>query len=380
VHIGHAFYHVVLDVYYRFLSKFTDNSVIFPAYSLNFYGKKGDFLIDASLGETETKEKIDSHAKNYIARNRLRDELNLGSSDLLTDNSPQSIDSATRTFIGLKERGFLVQETGKWFLDVPKIAREYNLVSALDSVSFYPERTRSELERLLLNQVNNPVEITRDTAYSVKNPIGGKNLGPLFVLATLWEGNYGDADYTFATSESAFTKYVLFRMLIRLAIIGNPGMKEVLVYNKIEPKEGFEEWSVPKLTTNPYEADMLRYSLISSHSLNKQIVNLDKRVLQGGRNFVYLVGNLRKFFRDMEGVSDGEVDGDYLTEMKAFKFNKVLSRLEGEARLLSRKINSSRDNGELNKAKQNLFLEYLELANKLSPMLPAITSQRLGEI
>lgn len=363
-----------MDVYHRFLLTFTSSPVVFPAYSLNFFGRKGDQLIDDCYGREEITDKSNKHAGDYLQANRLRDRLNLKSAEVLTDSSPESVLGAVNSFVALEKSGLLIRQKDKWFLDVPKIAGKHKLSEALNSISFYPERGKSELERLLQYQTRVPVEITRETRYSVNNPLGGQNLGPLFVLATLWDNNYGNADFTFATSESALTKYVLFRMLIRMGLAGNLGMGEVFIYNKVKPESGFEEWDISKLAADPYEADMLRYTLISSHSLNKQVVNLDKRLLQGGRNFVYLVGNLGKIFGHMHETYPPAADNGYLTEMKSFKFNKTLSNLEKRARLLSRRINVLRDQGTLNESKQDLYAEYLSIVHMLSPILPGITN------
>ena len=60
IHIGQAFYHVLLDVYARFLAKFSDVPVVFPAYSLNFFGRKADALVDKEMpdGELGTRASI----------------------------------------------------------------------------------------------------------------------------------------------------------------------------------------------------------------------------------------------------------------------------------------------------------------------------------
>lgn len=374
IHIGQAFYHVLLDVYYRFLSKYTYTDVIFPAYSFNVYGKRGDRLVGEGVADDELRKTLDANAEAYISTNRLRDRLNLGSDAVLTDKDELSIDGAQTAFMQLLKLGLVIQKGESWFLDIPSIASKYDLMKKCASLTTYPNRISGELERMIEENTIKPLKITRSTRYAVPNPMGGENLGPLFVLSTMWEGNYQDSNFIIAASEDVLAKYVLLRFLIRAALSGNPGMDGLFVYNKIQPEDGLRAWNIKDLTKDVYETDMVRYALISSHSLSKQIVTLGKNLLKGGRNFVYFVGSMRKAFYGIKSDVQIERDEGYVRKMKSFKFNEVLSELEIKLRALSRKINQSKEKKEWGQQKPQLLAEYLKLIQQLSPMLPAITS------
>jgi len=373
IHIGQAFYHVLLDVYYRFLTQCMYANAVFPAYSLNVYGKRGEKLVADNTSDEELRKILDANSDSYISSNRLRDRLNLGSNALVTDRDSASIESAKTSFIELANRGFTFQDNGVWFLDLPLISGRYDLSRAQRLISIYPDRISGELERMIEENTKEPLKITRPTRYAIPNPIGGENLGPLFVLATMWESHYKDANFTIAASEDVLAKYVLLRFLVNMALRGEPGMDELFIYNKVQPEGGIEAWNIKDLTEDAYKADMLRYALVSSHSFKEPAVNLGRDAIKGGKNFVYFVGSMRKAFYHVRSDGNPRRDESYMQKMKAFRFSEVLSGLETKLRGLSKKINISKNQGLWEQQKPELLSEYLMLVNQLSPILPAIT-------
>ncbi len=372
INIGQAFYHILLDVYYRHLSKSTSENVVFPAYSLNFHGKRGDTLFANGSQNQFSSE--------YIRSNRLRDRLNLGSNIILTDNSVESIESAQHIFRKLVEHRFALKDGEDWYLDIAKISQQHDLKGVADSISFYPDRVKRELERLIENNTQNHIKLTRSTKYSVPNPIEGRNLGPLYVLSTMWEGHYTDAKFTFAGSNNVLAKYIFLRFSIMTALTGEPGMDEVFVYNKIEPERGVQAWNISDLTTDLYETDMLRYALISGHSLTKQTVNMDlENLLKAGRRFVYKLGSTRQAFKELKIKAD-QPDNDYAKNMRSFQFNSILKSSEQKLTKIIHKINESKQRGTWEMNKERLCVEYLTLVSELRPMLPAITTLIRNEI
>ncbi|MCL5729981.1 MAG: class I tRNA ligase family protein [Candidatus Pacearchaeota archaeon] len=370
-HIGHAFFLVLLDVVSRYRRKFKGQESIFPGRSYNFYGRRGDLLLKDSGSGINSAEDLEIANLNTVYSDTVRGMLNLSSLDLLTDTDKNVGEGVSEDFKELYESGYIKRINGSYFLSPADIKSHSDLQGFIKGIKLHPSRIEGELERMIRENTSNLIQISKPTGYSLKNPLRGQNIGPLFVLANLWDHKYPESDYTIAGSNSVMTKYIFLRILCRSALESSPGMDEIIIWPKIIPEGGISEWDLKEIIKDEYHSDMIRYLLLSSYSESKQKVFLEKNKLKSARNFVYLVANMRKPFKGIAS-SQQKPSESYIKDMDNFDFPKVLAELNQEFRRISNKINHYRDNKDWTDSnKEILGKEYLKAVNMSEPITPS---------
>ena len=375
--LGYAYYQTLLDIHSRFLKIFKKLKVICPKYSLNALGKRAENIgLDGTIGD------LNEYVKKWIKRGILRDRMNFSFEGNLLDTAPESVRQAKTIFSNLHEKGYLLEKENVFYLDVKKIRNNFDLKSIIQEINFSSVRSKKEFLRII-EKLDEPVRITKKRMYAVANPLGGEEISPVFGISNLWEGYYNQEIDFMAASEKELTRYLMLRFLSQVPTANKLPMRNVFVYNHIMPEGGFGAWNMEELTRDGASSDSLRYSFAKSYSSSKQKTELKKNLLRGGRNLVYLAGNLKSFFlkegfrfEDFPNITEGE----YLKKMNSFKYSLVLEDLEMKLRKVSRDINVARDQGNLNLKKVEFFNIYITLVRKLSPFCPFVSKKAIREL
>ncbi len=378
-HIGHAFFLSLLDTIVRYKREFKNEKVIFPGRSYNFYGKRGDKMVSEETSDSELYNILNKRNLEIIKQDKNRLKLNLSSLDILVDNEQVIVEGVTRDLIKLYKKGYVYKEGNTLFLDCPKISKDFNLKSYLDKITFHPTRIQLELERLIERNMD-LIPITKSTRYSPKNPIGGDNIGPLFVLSNMWNHKYKDSLFTMAGSNGVLSKYIFLRFLSHIVLYGDPGMNELIIWPKIIPEGGVESWNLDELVKDNYHGDMIRHAVLSAYSKKKQKLELSKSNWEGARNFVYLLVNLRKPLKG--SFNNDEFNYEYYKkQMDSLNYQKVLVRIERNLREISREINSRRDSGRWGESsRSNLASRYMSLVKMCEPFVPETVKLIKGDM
>ncbi len=370
-HIGHAFFLIALDTLARYKKDFLGEKIIFPGRSYNFYGKRGDKLIEGKNISPELHKFLREENLKIVEQDKNRLKLNLSSLEVLIDDNEKIIDGVQKDFIRLYEKGYLIVENETSYLNCPRIRKDFNLKSYLEDITFFPKRIEGELGRLIERNMD-PIPITKSTRYSPRNTLCRENIWPLFVLANMWDHKYEDSFFTMAGSNSVLSKYIFLRFLSRIALEGNPGMDEIIIWPKIVPEED-DFWDIDKLVKDKYHGDMIRHSVLSAFSKNKQKLLLPKSNFEGARNFVYLLANLRKPLKSEE-LREGGLYSDYIEEMNQLDYPKLLTRIEKDLKDISGKINLNKDKGLWDDSTREIFAQkYLSLVKMCKPFIPETT-------
>jgi hypothetical protein len=344
---------------------------------LNALGKRAE-----NLDLNGTIEDLDRYVNEWIKGGFLRDKMKFSFSGNILDTSKESIEKVTEVFRKLYECGYSFRNRNTFYLDVEKIRKDFDLEGISQDINFFSKRARSEFTRVI-NHLSEPIRITKERKYSVSNPFGGEGISPIFGVSNLFEG-YFDKEIDFmASSEGELTRYLMLRFLSQIPISKNIPMKNILVYNYINPEEGFDNWKMDNLTKDGVSSDSLRYSFAKSFSLSEQKTELKRDLLKGGKRLVYLTGNLKNLFLK-EGLLfkgfQNPPDETYIQRMENFRYPQVLGDLERKLRELSNEINSSRDKGDFNVQRGNLFSRYLILVRELTPFLPFISEKVINDL
>jgi len=213
---------------------------------------------------------------------------------------------------------------------------------------------------------------------TIPNPFDGEGIAPIFGISNLWEGIFDQEIDLMAASEKELTRYLVLRFLSRVPISKDLPMKNILVYNYIDPEGGTDSWDIGMIANDEFGSDSLRYSFAKSFSLSSQKTKLKRSLLEGGKRFVHLIDNLKIFFLKeglrFDFVSDViKIEDDYFKDMNAFKYSSVLTSLEMGLKRVSKDIDILRYKGGLESKKTGLFRRYLVLVKELYPFCPSIS-------
>jgi len=353
INIGQASYILKLDASAR-ARKLLGEEVIFPSYSFNVFGRRGDSLENPRL-----------NAKRYIKRKSLRERLSLCSSEILSDDEPEIIESIQESFRKLSEKGFVLSKGNKFYLDVPKIKRKYSstLLENIEMLS----RTKKTLLRYWEENMTEPHEISKSTQFSIPNPFWGENIGPLFTLANLWDGKYPDSDIVMAGSEKNFTNYIFLRVLTQLALRGNPNIAEIYIYPRVRFVEGMHKWDLEKLTEMEFDSDFLRATLLSLPNQGGT-TSVYFNELKRAKKLVYSIGNLGKVLT----VEEEEIPSEDLKRVAHFRTKRYVLDLGRELKKLSNEIRISKQGGIFEKKHEKFSKRYSHLIKKASLITPKI--------
>lgn len=378
VNIGQAAYHVWLDFYIRSIDP-SQHNVIAHRYSLNAFGKRAEKL----PGNKTPPEKGKHALHHYLNTAKTRDKLNLVFEGHHIDDDSTVCAVAEHALHELGEKGYLVKDKNgdDLYLDVPSIAKKKDLRSAADAITFFPSRLKKEFLRLIENNTQEPIAVTRATVYapparSVKN-----NIGPLFVLANGWEA-YAPENVVLPLSNNVLAKYGFLRFITRMALGGEPGIDIVYAYPRLEAsKKLTQNW--PNQINDEIAADMFRYACAKAHSLETQRGVLRDEHVIGGRNLVYLIANMRKVFpEETEKNIRSKVSLDH-TPFASFAYTQSVERLESKARTLSGTIRNMKTAGTFEQKKQQLKKEYLDvlaLSEVFFPQTASLCYSHLGVV
>lgn len=371
--INHSSFLVLLDAIARYKSKFNREEISFPGRSYNLYGKRADFLFEKEINHQDYSE-ISSIHKKVISKDSARNKLNLSSLELLTEEESVITEGCQRDFLKLYKEGYLIKKDNKFYLDCSKVAKKRDLKGMLEEINFHPKRIKAEMMRLIEKNTDNPVLITRDTRYAIKNPLGGDNIGPLFTLSNLWDYKYPNHDVTMAGSNSVLAKYIFLRFLTRSAIDDSPGMDELIIWPKIIFEGGINEWDLDKIIKDKYQGDMLRFSLLSSYTEKEQKINMKKSRFLSGRNFVYSFLNLRRPLAGEYRKTNGLLP-EYAKKIENFDFPLLFDEFRKKLKGISLAVNKNKDEDNWNKfSKSELAKEYINIVEALEPFIPETTS------
>jgi len=375
--LGYAYYQTLLDIHSRFLRESKGLEVLCPKYSLNALGKRAE-----DLGLDGTLENLDEYVQSFIESGRLRDRMNFSFSGNILDTSEESIEQTTETFRRLYEKGYVLKKGSTFYLDTKKIGEDFDLEGISQDINFFSDRIRGEFTRLIQDS-SNPIRITKERVYSVPNPFGDEGIAPIFGVSNLWEG-YFDKEIDFmAASEKELTRYLMLRFLSQVPISQNLPMKNILVYNYIEPEGGFDIWEMEGLTETKADSDALRYSFARSFSSSKQKTKLQRDFLNRGRKLVHLTENLQRVFSNeglrFSGFSNID-DAHYIEEMNNFRYSQILEELERKLRDVSNGVSVSRSEGDFDSEKEKLFGTYLTLVKGLTPFCPFTSEKVISDL
>lgn len=367
-HAGHGFYLTLLDVNTRYLSEFEDIDVEFPSKAYNFFGKRGDRIIKNNP-EINSEKGLKEYLVDKVERDDNREKLNLSSYEVLLDDEQVIREGVKKDFERLYEKDLLKERDGRYFLNCDKIKEEYDIESNIRKIDFNPEREENEFRRFI-DESDSFVEVTRPRDYSVANPLDGDNIGPLFTLANLWDNKYRDADsYSLACSSNVLCKYGVLRFFSRIGLDKEPGMDEIIVWPRLDPEGGMENWSIDEIVEDKYHGDMLRYSFMRNYSNSgKTKLKLTEAMFKEGRNFVYRVANIRKPLSEVNQASDidyKKIYSGFRKDMRNKNFQKVLENLYKEVKELSKDINKDKD-------PEKLSGRYLSLLDLIEPFTPEV--------
>lgn len=344
-------------------------------YSLNALGKRAKNL---DLNGEEVKH-LHQYVQEWAKKEKKRDLMNFSFSGNLFDTSEKSIKAAKTTFKKLYEKGYSYREGNQFYLDVKKISSDFDLESIIQEIKFFSDRSRIEFLRIL-NQAGEAVRISKKRKYAISNPLGGDPISPIFGVANLWRGYYDGIVDLFSAGEKGLTRYLMLRFLSQVSISDELPMKSILIYNYIDPEGGFDSWKVEDIIGNKVDSDSLRYGFAKSFSLTEQKTKLKKSLINGGRKFVYKIGNLKNFWLK-KGFKHKKIslsnEDKYRRNMKNFKYSKVLEDLELALKKISQKINQFKKE---DKKTDVLFEKYLILVEKSKPFCPFICNKVVKDL
>ncbi len=375
--LGYAYYQTLFDIHSRFLKESKGVEVVCPKYSLNAMGKRAE-----SLNLDGTIKGLDTYVKEWMKKGKLRDKMNFSFSGNILDTSKESIERTVEIFRKLYEKGYSFREGDTFYLDAENIGKDFDLKGISQDINFFSSRNKKEFIRLIQNSTK-PIRITKKRKYSIPNPFGGEGISPIFGVSNLWEGYFNEEIDFMASSEKELTRYLMLRFLSQIPISKKLPMKNVLVYNYINPEGSFDDWKIDNLIEDGVGSDSLRYSFAKCFSLSEQKTVLKRDLPKGGRKLVYLAGNLKNLFfqkglrfKDFPNVNDKS----YIERMDNLKYPQVLGDLEIKLKEISKEINASKDRGNFNIQREKLFNRYLVLVKRLTPFCPFISEKVISDL
>ncbi len=351
----HASFLMLLDSIARY-KELKGEEVIFPGRSFNLLGKRAISFTDPSLSFEGNCRKIEDKLYFHVNQDKNRGNLNLSSLGFCLDTDLNIIQEVKQDVIRLQKKGFLINKDGRTYLDCPRIREEYDLHSIASAINIFPSKAKGEFFQMIDRNTSYPVQITRRSYFSPSNPLGGDNIGPLFVLANMWKHKYPDADFTFAASHNILLKYVFLGFLSNIALNQNPGFDELLVWPKVY-FEG-ENWELEKRVNNLVEADILRSTFLSVIPSAGEKVTISEGMYKRARNFVYRISNLKRplnGFYESPTKMDFEEFDRYKTHLDNFEFPKIFSVLEKEAKSISQEINRLKESERFGDSEKNVL-------------------------
>ncbi len=365
----HGFFLYLADTIARQKMEIGEN-VIFPNYSFNMFGKKSENWIK-SEGKSlnEYHQNIKELSKELISESDLRFLFNLTSDESLFDNEDEIIEGISEDFRKLSEKGYLLTKGISHFLDCNKINQDFNLQERIESINIPSRKAKSDLERFIQNNLQEPHKITGDTFYSIKNPMyeGMENISPLFILSNLWDHKYPDSRFTFLSSDDVLAKYIFLRFITRLVLDNDPGFDELVVWPRVNLSGEKEKWDLSNLIKDEYDSDVLRISLLSLYPSQKSSVTLDYSKMIGNKNFLHSLANLRRivpYHPTLPLANNLHTD-----QVSQFRYPCIIEESRIETREISKEVNKLKPLNDGNLV--GLSKRYSTVVDKLAPFVPA---------
>lgn len=365
----HGFFLYLADTIARQKTEMGEN-VIFPNYSFNMFGKKSESLIKLEGKSLKEYDKdIKELSKKLISENDLRCLFNLTSYESLFDNEAEIVHGISEDFRKLNEKGYLLTKGTSNFLDCNKIKQNFNLQEMIESIRIPSRKAKSDLERFVQNNLQEPHKITTDTFYSIRNPLDEnmENVSPLFILANLWDHKYFRSKFTFLSSDDVLAKYIFLRFITRLVLDNDAGFDELVVWPRVNLSGEKEKWEINNLIKDEYDSDVFRISLLSLYPSQKSSVNLDYSKIMGNKNFLYSLANLRRIipYHPILPLADKF----YTHQVSSFRYPMIIEEFRIETKEISKEVNRLKPLCNENIAK--LSKKYSTLIDKLAPFVPA---------
>lgn len=344
------------------------------------------------------------------------------------DYSPNAQAITQRKFIELIGKGYVIRKSKDFFLDVNKIIKNVNVYDLLNQINFKPKGAKQTLEQLI-NDAIKPVQLTKHRIFATPIPyyfcnncddiflpssnfpiesriVSSKcpkcnkesineptdTLAPLFDLTLqgyCLEPEKPTVDIQIC-GKNVTTKYAFFTFLVHAALDNCPPSKNLIIHNILNDECGRRMSRRNKnvgYTSDFYKVfheDAIRYLLIKSLSLDKDVTNINKGFLEGGQKFVYKIGNLRKFFKQRdfhltEYALKKDVTDGYCSLMDDFDLNNAFFYSEAYLTGLSIKIKKEHDSRSLRDI-ESKATEYKTALFMLEPFLPKIVEKSKEEL
>jgi len=252
----------------------------------------------------------------------------------------------------------------------------------LEQTAFHPSRIEGEIARFIDTHSAIPLQITRTRDFSVDCPeelVTGKKLAPIFVLATMWNGQ-ANGVHTFACSENNLLRYGLLRLVSEIGMSGTTNTSHVYVFNRQLLEEGVESWDYDAIMGPENGLDGLRYAVLKATSQKEQKIWLRKQSLEDGRRLMQKIYNLSVFFAKRRiTIPQAPVSTSIAELMSSYRFADVVRVVEEKVKHLSRRIDGYRAEGTLQGHIEALARDYAQELAHVSFLFPNTYHKMRGE-
>lgn len=322
-HLGHAFYHVVLDIFSRFSTYYLGESLYCPKFSLNVNGKGADRLIDINSS-------IETYVQEFIYKaNKV--QINLSFNEVLRDDSIINRRRAKIGFEKIYENDYLIIDGDNAYLNWNKIRNSKVFLQKFHDLEFIPTNSKKKFQNIIENSPDK-ILINRSTKYTSISM--GLNLGPLFVATFLYD-NFNTIKLL-PLSYNVLAKYGCLLLAKNFILYDDFRIQSVLIFNRVIIPNDENRWS--KHIKNEIDGDGFRYFCAKSFSKKRQKIHGNISLIKSGKTIVLKILSLRKIipFFKIELIEFNklfETPSWYVSNMKVFNFSLTLHKLE--AMLLS---------------------------------------------
>lgn len=340
-HIGHLFFHTILDTTARFKASFMNRKVSFPARAYNLYGLPSQrYMEDNKYTPDEYRSKV----KEIIDEDWKVRNINLINNDLIFDDSPEVRKYIPTLFQKLSDKKALIVNNDEIFLDFSKINFE-DLSHRIKSTRIFPERVKEMLLFHLKNNTTTPYKISSTRWFTPDSHIEGIKVSPTFVVSTFWDAYFPNADFILACSFNLVLKSALLRIVTHYLAFGDIGISELIVFPKIIG-------DVPKripldtISNHALWKDLLRFSFLFSYTSKREKVLNDIASHKGSISFAKDMLNLyekRIESSDLK-IEETREYQKYLESMDTHEYRTAISSIRGLIKIMRNKKGTSNHN------------------------------------
>lgn len=343
-HIGHLFFHTILDATARFRLTFLRENVYMPARAYNLYGLPSQKFMEEHGYTVETYK----NAVNKIIEEdwKIRD-INLSNADLIFDDSDKVRAYIPELFKKLEEKEALTIINNEIFLTFTNINFE-DLSEKINNAKVFPERVKEILIFHLKNNTAVPYKISSTRWFTPDSHIEGIKASPNFVVSNFWDAYFPDSDFILSCSFNLVLKSALLRILTHYLAYGNIGITELIVYPKILgdlPKQ------IPlnKISDHGLWKDLLRFAFLFTYTSKREKVINDIDSHKGAISFVKDVLDLleRPSGSSSLNVEQTREYQKYLHNMEMHEYRTAISQIRGILKIMKKEQSVSSNNREV---------------------------------